>query len=239
VRIFSAFHRRLCTVELVFPAADRSSLEFLTAPVFDPVFTMRAGVGVLIGSLAGIWLLGPSAGLPLLLLSVAFFWFLHGLDSRRPSCVSLRLVGVRIEDTRVSPTGVVASLVASEGDVARLRRRRQRVAPALLAPAHRVLPLAGFGPGWECRWVDASGSVPLDPEEIPGAVQVALAGAGVCVEVIVGGLPSRPAAPVAVVLSSSEGSLQCWDRVLSTRPRSLFTSRARRSSDPSPRAESR
>ncbi len=195
--------------------------------MFDPVFTMRAGVGVLLGSLAGIWLLGPSAGLPLLLLSVAFFWFLHGLDSRRPSCVSLRLAGVQVESTRVSPTGVVASLMASEGDVARLRRRRQRVAPALLAPAHRMLPLAGFGPGWECRWVDAAGAVPLDPEEIPGAVQVALGGAGVCVEVIVGGLPSRPAAPVAVVLSSSEGSLQCWDRVLSTRPRSLFTGRWR------------
>ena len=101
----------------------------------------------------------------------------------------------------------------------------------MLSPAHRVLPLAGFGPGWECRWLDSSGSVPLDPEEIPGAVQVALAGTGVCVEVIVGGLPSRPAAPVAVVLSSSEGSLQCWDQVLSTRPRSLFTRLVRRRTD--------
>jgi hypothetical protein len=200
----------------VFPAPDRSSLAALVVPVFDPVSTMRAGVAVLCGSLLGIWAFGPAAGLPLLLISLGFFWFLHGLDSRRPSCVSLRLAGVRIEELRVSGSGVVAALVASEGDVARLRRRRRRVGLAVLAQARRVLPIAGFGPGWQCCWIDVAGSVELAADEVPGAVQVVLGGVGVCVEVLVGGLPAQPAAPIGVVLSSSEGSVQCWDTVLST-----------------------
>jgi len=193
---------------------DRSSFGFRRIVVFDAVATLR--LAALMAVCAGfvLYFAGPAFGVPVLLSSVAGFYWLSRLDRSRPSCVSLRAGDIIVGDCRPAGGFLYADVHVGRSSVAKLGRRLGRSGHVFLPPMDRRLPLVGLRPGWRTRWESGAVVLELDPDEVVGAAYAVLKGSKLRVEVLVGGLPDGPSSPLAVRIESSEGVLESWDPLL-------------------------
>lgn len=193
---------------------DRSSFRFRRVSIFDAVFTLRLAAVLLVTSLAFLYRLGPTWGVPVVVLVVAGSALLARLDRRRPTCLSVRLDDVVVEDPRLRGGFLMADVYADRSSVAKLRRQLSRFDHIHLPPTRKKMPLACVLPGWRTRWFSEDAVLDLAADEVRGALSVVLRGSDVSIEVLVGSLPGRPSGPLAVRVESSEGAIESWDPLL-------------------------
>lgn len=201
---------------------DRSLFAFRRVSVFDAQSTLRFGALVLGISITTLYLLGPAWGWFVVCLVVGGSFLLARLDRRRPSCISLRLDDVVVDAFQPRGGFLMADVYSDRSSVAKLRRRMHRFDHIYLPPTRRRIPLASLSTGWRAHWRSGDALLDLDAGEIPGALTVVLKGSDLSIELLVGALPDRPSAPLAVRVESSEGAVESWDPLLRPSEHGVF-----------------
>lgn len=189
---------------------EKSKFAFRRVEVFDPKFSIGLALVIAAACIA----LGAAGDFPLpfiaILVAVIGFWAINRSDTRRPSCVSVRLDASMIQDVDILDHKITAKVWVGSGSVARLGRALGRSAQLPLRPGLRELPILLVDHGSASAWVESGKLLHLNLDEVRGALSVVLSGSDLTLELLVGMLPGSRPTLLGTLLSSREGSIQSW-----------------------------
>lgn len=188
---------------------DRAAFLFRSVDVFDPRRTWISALAVV--PLFTLLYVSPHAGWVVLAASIAWFLHLAARDAKRQTGVLLRFKSCMLQDIEIDESAALAQIWVDAGDVARIDRSLHRRAPSRLQPGSRVVPLVFGAPTGRTFWIEEGRPIELSPEELRGALSVVLDGGELSCELLITARTGQRPRPSAVVLSSTNGSLQSWD----------------------------
>lgn len=191
------------------PKTDRAAFSFRSVDVFDPRRTWISALAVV--PLFALLYISPHAGWVVLAVSIAWFFFLAARDAKRQTGVLLRFKSCMLQDIEIDETAALAQIWVDAGDVARVDRTLRRRGPTRLRPGSRVVPLVFGAPSGRTFWIEAGRPIELSGEELRGALSVVLDGGELSCELLVTARTGERPRPRAVMLTSTNGSLQSWD----------------------------
>lgn len=196
------------TIESV-PKPDRAAFSFRSVDVFDPRRTWIAALAAV--PLLTFLYVSPDADWVVLVVLIAWFFLLAARDAKRQTGVLLRFKSCMVQDIEIDETAALAQIWVDAGDVSRIDRTLHRRAPSHLRPGSRVVPLVFGAPSGRTFWIEAGRPIELSAEELRGALSVVLGGKELSCELLVTARTGERPRPRAVVLTSTNGSLQSWD----------------------------